>query len=155
MISITLNFKSIEAARAALLEIPLSALAGGEDSKQAAEVKPAKTAKPAKQEPAQDAAPAPGVKAEPQAAKAEPQAAKAEPQAAEAPAEAPAEEQPTAVDYPTLQKAVFALAAINREAVIATAGAFGVKTFKELDQSKWAAALEAVQAKVAELKAAA
>lgn len=136
MISITLNFKSIEAARAALLEIPLSALAGGEDSKQAAEVKPAKTAKPAKQEPAQEAAPAPEVTAEPQAA--------------EAPTEAP-----TAVDYPTLQKAVFALAALNREAVIATAGSFGVKTFKELDQSKWAAALEAVQAKVAELKAAA
>lgn len=137
MISITLNFKSIEAARAALLEIPLSALAGGEDSKQAAEVKPAKTAKPAKQEPAkqepvQEAAPAPEVTAEPQAAEA-----------------------PTAVDYPTLQKAVFALAALNREAVIATAGSFGVKTFKELDQSKWAAALEAVQAKVAELKAAA
>lgn len=132
MISITLNFKSIEAARAALLEIPLSALAGGEDSKQAAEVKPAKTAKPAKQEPVQEAAPAPEVTAEPQAAEA-----------------------PTAVDYPTLQKAVFALAAINREAVIATAGSFGVKTFKELDQSKWAAALEAVQAKVAELKAAA
>lgn len=136
MISITLNFKSIEAARAALLEIPLSALVGGEDSKQAAEVKPAKTAKPAKQEPVQEAAPAPEVTAEPQAA--------------EAPTEAP-----TAVDYPTLQKAVFALAAINREAVIATAGSFGVKTFKELDQSKWAAALEAVQAKVAELKAAA
>ena len=133
MISITLNFKSIEAARAALLEIPLSALAGGEDSKQAAEVKPAKTAKPAKQEPVQEAAPAPEVKAEPQAT----------------------EEQPAAVDYPTLQKAVFALAAINREAVIATASGFGVKTFKELDQSKWAAALEAVQAKVAELKAAA
>lgn len=136
MISITLNFKSIEAARAALLEIPLSALAGGEDSKQAAEVKPAKTAKPAKQEPVQEAAPAPEVTAEPQAA--------------EAPTEAP-----TAVDYPTLQKAVFALAALNREAVIATAGSFGVKTFKELDQSKWAAALEAVQVKVAELKAAA
>lgn len=136
MISITLNFKSIEAARAALLEIPLSALAGGEDSKQAAEVKPAKTAKPAKQEPVQEAAPA--------------QEVTAEPQAAEAPTEAP-----TAVDYPTLQKAVFALAALNREAVIATAGSFGVKTFKELDQSKWAAALKAVQAKVAELKAAA
>ena len=133
MISITLNFKSIEAARAALLEIPLSALAGGEDSKQAAEVKPAKTAKPAKQEPVQEAAPAPEVTAEPQAT----------------------EEQPAAVDYPTLQKAVFALAAINREAVIATASSFGVKTFKELDQSKWAAALEAVQAKAAELKAAA
>lgn len=131
MISITLNFKSIEAARAALLEIPVTALVGGvEADKQNAEVKPAKAAKPAKQEAAPEV--------------------KAEPQAAEAPTEAP-----TAVDYPTLQKAVFALAALNREAVIATAGSFGVKTFKELDQSKWAAALEAVQAKVAELKAAA
>lgn len=132
MISITLNFKSIEAARAALLEIPVTALVGGvEADKQNAEVKPAKAAKPAKQEAA------PEVKAEPQAA------------------EAPAEEQPAAVDYPTLQKAVFALAALNREAVVATASSFGVKTFKELDQGKWAAALEAVQAKLAELKAAA
>lgn len=137
MISITLNFKSIEAARAALLEIPVTALVGGvEADKQNAEVKPAKAAKPAKQEPVKEAAPAPEVTAEPQAA--------------EAPTEAP-----TAVDYPTLQKAVFALAALNREAVIATAGSFGVKTFKELDQGKWAAALEAVQAKLAELKAAA
>lgn len=137
MISITLNFKSIEAARAALLEIPVTALVGGvEADKQDAEVKPAKTAKPAKQEP---------VKATEVVA-----AAKEETPVVEAPTEAP-----TAVDYPTLQKAVFALAALNREAVIATAGSFGVKTFKELDQSKWAAALEAVQAKVAELKAAA
>lgn len=136
MISITLNFKSIEAARAALLEIPVTALVGGvEADKQNAEVKPAKAAKPAKQEP---------VKAT------EVVAAKEETPVVEAPTEAP-----TAVDYPTLQKAVFALAALNREAVIATAGSFGVKTFKELDQSKWAAALEAVQAKVAELKAAA
>lgn len=136
MISITLNFKSIEAARAALLEIPVTALVGGvEADKQNAEVKPAKAAKPAKQEP---------VKAT------EAVAAKEETPVVEAPAEAP-----TAVDYPTLQKAVFALAALNREAVIATARSFGVKTFKELDQSKWAAALEVVQAKVAELKAAA
>lgn len=136
MISITLNFKSIEAARAALLEIPVSALVGGEDSKPAAEVKPAKTAKSAKQEP---------VKAT------EVVAAKGETPVVEA----PAEEQPAVVDYPTLQKAVFALAALNREAVVATASSFGVKTFKELDQGKWAAALEAVQAKLAELKAAA
>lgn len=137
MISITLNFKSIEAARAALLEIPVTALVGGvEADKQNAEVKPAKAAKPAKQEP---------VKAT------EVVAAKEEKPVVEA----PAEEQPAVVDYPTLQKAVFALAALNREAVVATASSFGVKTFKELDQSKWAAALEAVQAKVAELKAAA
>lgn len=137
MISITLNFKSIEAARAALLEIPVTALVGGvEADKQNAEVKPAKAAKPAKQEP---------VKATEVVA-----AAKEETPVVEAPTEAT-----TAVDYPTLQKAVFALAALNREAVVATASSFGVKTFKELDQGKWAAALEAVQAKLAELKAAA
>lgn len=142
MISITLNFKSIEAARAALLEIPVAALVGGvEADKQNADVKPAKAAKPAKQEPA---------KQEPVKAT-EVVAAKEETPVVEA----PAEEQPAVVDYPTLQKAVFALAALNREAVVATASSFGVKTFKELDQGKWAAALEAVQAKLAELKAAA
>lgn len=138
MISITLNFKSIEAARAALLEIPVTALVGGvEADKQNAEVKPAKAAKPAKQEPVKTTEVVAAAKEETPVV------------------EAPAEEQPAVVDYPTLQKAVFALAALNREAVVATASSFGVKTFKELDPGKWAAALEAVQAKLAELKAAA
>lgn len=55
------------------------------------------------------------------------------------------------VDYPTLQKAVFTLAGKSREAAAAVATGFGVKTFKELDASKWGEALAAVNAKIAEL----
>jgi len=70
-----------------------------------------------------------------------PAPATVEPEVAPAPAAAPA-----AVDYPTLQKAVFALAGKSRESAGAVAASFGVKTFKELDQSKWADALAAVNA---------
>lgn len=118
MIAITLNFVSIEAARAALLEIPLSALVLAPQPK--AEVELPKPAKAEKAKPAP--APVPEPTPEP------------------APVSAPA------VDYPTLQKAVFALAAKNREAAATVAGAFGVKTFKELPEAKWADALVAVQA---------
>ena len=58
------------------------------------------------------------------------------------------------VDYPTLQKAVFALANANREAAGEVAATFGVKTFKELDASKWADALAAVTAKLESLQVA-
>ena len=50
------------------------------------------------------------------------------------------------VDYPTLQKAVFALAGKSRESAAAVAASMGVKTFKELPESKWAEALAAVNA---------
>jgi hypothetical protein len=53
-----------------------------------------------------------------------------------------------------LQKAVFALAGKSREAAAAVAGSFGVKTFKELPEAKWAEALAAVTAKLSELEAA-
>lgn len=66
----------------------------------------------------------------------------------EASASVPAAE---SVDYPTLQKAVFALAGKSREAAAAVAASLGVKTFKELDASKWGEALAAVNAKIAEL----
>lgn len=55
------------------------------------------------------------------------------------------------VEYPVLQKAVFTLAGKSREAAAAVAASMGVKTFKELDQSKWGEALAAVNAKIAEL----
>lgn len=58
----------------------------------------------------------------------------------------------SSVDYPTLQKAVFALAGKSREAAASVAAGFGVKTFKELDASKWGEALGAVQEKLAELE---
>ena len=62
-------------------------------------------------------------------------------------------EAPAAIDYPTLQKAVFALAGKSRDAASAVAASFGVKTFKELPADKWADALAAVNAKIAELGA--
>lgn len=119
VIAITLNFKSIEAARKALLEIPASALVGG-----------------------------PEPEAEPPAST----AAASSP--APAPSTAPAAEPAASVDYPTLQKAVFTLAGKSREAAAAVAQSFGVKTFKDLPADKWAAALAAVNAKLAELESA-
>ena len=68
----------------------------------------------------------------------------------EAPVQAAA---PAAVDYPTLQKAVLALAGKSREAAAAIAASFGVKTFKELTKDKWADALEAVNERLAILEA--
>lgn len=56
----------------------------------------------------------------------------------------------TAVEYSVLQKAVFTLAGKSREAAAAVAASFGVKTFKELDAARWAEALAAVNAKIAE-----
>lgn len=131
MISITLNFSSIEAARKVLLEIPSSALAGAPATEEAPAPKPVKAAKPA---PAPVVAPPPPT---------------VEPEAAPAPVVAP-----VAIDYPTLQKAVFALAGKSRDSAAAVAASLGVKTFKELGQEKWADALAAVSDKLAELEAA-
>lgn len=60
------------------------------------------------------------------------------------------------IDYPTLQKAVFKLAGIpvlGRPAAKALSESFGVATFKELDPSKWDAALAATEAKIVEVEA--
>lgn len=128
MISITLNFNSIEAARAVLLEIPANAL----------------VAAPAAPAAIEEAKPAPKPKAE-KAAKVEAPAPAAEPSAPAAPA-APSASSPAsaAVDYPTLQKAVFALAGKSRDKAAAVAASLGVKTFKELPEAQWGAALAAV-----------
>lgn len=140
MITITLNFKSIEAARKALLEIPSSALVGGPEPEPELEYPNTEAPKPA-------AAPAAA-------------SGKATAKAGAAPGKTAAEKTPTAeppapaVDYPTLQKAVFALAGKSREAAAAVAAGFGVKTFKDLPADKWADALAAVNAKLAELKGA-
>jgi len=58
------------------------------------------------------------------------------------------------VDYPTLQKAVYQLAGKSREAATELCATFGVKTFKELPDTKWGEALAAVTAKISELEAA-
>ena len=145
MISVTLNFKSIEAARQALLDIPETLLVGGP----AAEA-PAVEAPPAPKQKAPKAAPAP------EAAPVQPTAQPEEvPALAAAPAEPEQEKQPAepSVDYPTLQKAVFALAGKSRDAAAAVAASFGVKTFKELPADKWADALEAVTERLAIVEA--
>jgi len=130
MIQVTLNFKTIEAARQALLDIPVSALVGGPEPEEVELPKPVKAAKPA---PEPVDVPLPVIAS-----------------FVEAPVQAAA---PAAVDYPTLQKAVLALAGKSREAAAAIAASFGVKTFKELAQDKWADALEAVNERLAILEA--
>ena len=141
----TLTFVSIEAARAALLEIPSSSLVGGpapeqtgtdrratdkvEAPKPSGLPKQVKIVKPAPEPVAVEPTPAP---------------------VAEAPASTASSSEPApSVDYPTLQKAVFALAGKSREAAAAVAASMGVKTFKELGQDKWAEALVAVNAALA------
>jgi hypothetical protein len=85
---------------------------------------------------------------------AKPAATEATPPAV-ASAPATSSEKPSdSVDYPTLQKAVFALAGKSREAAGTVAASLGVKTFKELAEDKWGEALAAVNAKLAELEAA-
>lgn len=59
-----------------------------------------------------------------------------------------------ALDYPTLQKAMFALAGKSREAAGAVVATLGVASLKVLDQSRWPEALAAINAKMAELEAA-
>lgn len=138
MISVTLNFPSIDAALRVLREIPENSLAG--------------TVVTEEPKPAPKAPKASKAAAEPVAAPAQPTA---QPEEAPAPAAAPAEPEPAAatVDYPTLQKAVFALAGKSREDAAIVAASFGVKTFKELPQDKWGEALDAVNHRLAQLEA--
>ena len=158
MIAITLNFISIEAARAALLEISTSHLVGGSEPETKAEAK-----KPVKAATSTVAASSPTPAAAQESA---PTTVTAEvkegPKPAATPATQPAagtaqttsSETPSAsVDYPTLQKAVFALAGKSRDAAAAVATSMGVKTFKELPETKWGEALVAVNAAIADLVA--
>lgn len=166
MIAVTLQFKNLEAARAALLEIPTSSLVGEPDADEAPAKKPAsaasgqRTAKadaPAKTASApapaaasaEAAAPASTAATAPQETAADPKPA-AEPSAPAAPAASPASS-PAPVEYPVLQKAVFTLAGKDKAAAMAIAAEMGVKTFKDLPADRWAEALAAVNAKIAEL----
>lgn len=160
MITVTLNFKSIEAARKALLEIPSSALVGGpEPEAEAPKPAPAPVAASGKATAKGGAAPgktaaekapaAESVAAEPPASTA---AASSPAPAAAARSTAPADEPVDTIEYATLQKAVFTLAGKSREAAAAVAQSFGVKTFKDLPADKWVAAFAAVNAKLAELE---
>lgn len=166
MIAITLNFKSIEAARQALLDIPSTALVGGpEPEAEAPAPKPVAARKAAqaaispatatKSAASEEKTPASDTSATTSSAAA---SGASEGNGAAASTPAPAAETSTSpassVDYPTLQKAVFALAGKSRESAAAVAASFGVKTFKELPQDKWGEALGAVQEKLAELESA-
>lgn len=170
MIAITLNFKSIEAARQALLDIPSSALIGGpapeaevEAPKQTAARKAAQAATSpatatkadasAEKTPASATSPTASSAAASGASEGN-AAAGSSTQEAPAASTASSSEPAGSVDYPTLQKAVFALAGKSREAAAAVAASLGVKTFKELPADKWADALAAVNGKLAELEAA-
>ena len=85
----------------------------------------------------------------PKAQKPEPKAEPAEPVV-----EQPKPAEPAAMDYSVVQKAAFRLAAINRDAAVATAQAMGVPTFKALPPERWPEAVAAIEAKIAELEAA-
>ena len=124
MIQVTLNFEN-QAALLAFFATPAGAVAPA-----AVKVEAPKPVKAAKVEaPAAEPTPAPVV---------------------EAPASTASSSEPAAsVDYPTLQKAVFALAGKSREKAAEVAASMGVKTFKELPESKWADALVAVNAALA------
>ena len=147
MIAITLHFKSIEAARQALLDIPASALVGG-PTPEAEAPKPAPAPAAASGKATAKGGAAPGKTAAEKAPAAESVAAEPPASTAAAPSPAPA---PT-IEYTVLQKAVFTLAGKSREAAAAVAASFGVKTFKDLPADKWADALAAVNAKLAELE---
>jgi hypothetical protein len=165
VIAITLNFTSIEAARQALLDIPSTALVGGPAPEVAA---PKSTAAPkaaqAATSPATATKPAASEKKTPASDTSDTTSSAAASGASEgnAAAGSSAQEAPAAqtasssepVEYPVLQKAVFALAGKSRESAAAVAASMGVKTFKELPADKWGDALVAVNAKLAELEAA-
>ncbi len=136
MIQITLTFSSIAQAVAALRDIPENSLI---QVPRVVDKTPEKVAgKPAA--------------AEVEKPKSKPAAPAADTSAAETKADAPevkAEE--GVLDYAVLQKAVFALAGKSKEAALEVNSKFGVKTMKDLPESKRREALAAVNAKIAEL----
>lgn len=143
MIQLTYTFSS-----QAELAAHLAALQG-QAAPAAPEAAPAKKSKPATSAPA-PAVPAPTAPIAEAAVVDAPEPKQTSESATTPPAAAPAAE-PAAIDYGVLQKAVFILAAKSREACAKLVAEFGVKTFKELDQSRWPEALAAVNSKIAEL----
>lgn len=142
MIQVTLNFPD-QAALVAFFTANSGAVSAPEKAA-VADIKPGKS-KPAATPAATVAAPA----ASPEPAVESPSDPKPAPAATPAAPAASSTKPADSVDYPTLQKAVFALAGKSRDSAAAVAASFGVKTFKELDQSKWAEALAAVNVALA------
>lgn len=155
MIQVTLQFRTLAAAVKALSEIPEASIAGQsivmEESTPLPKIEPPKAEKvKAEKQAKTEAAPAPGPTAAPAPAASAPTPAPAQAPAAATPAALPASAD---VTYPVLQKAVFTLATKSRDKASEVVNSFGVKTFKELPADKWAAALDAVNAAIAELGA--
>lgn len=160
MLTVTLTFKSIEAARAALLEIPSSSLVGGEDvapKKEAKKIVPSIALESGEFIPA-DKIPAGKQVRQPNHPDDKSQITSAGTAGVLEDKPAPKSEVTTSsekpsesVEYPVLQKAVFTLASKSREKAAAVAASFGVKTFKELSEDKWFAALTAVNAALEEV----
>lgn len=73
----------------------------------------------------------------------------AEAAAAPSPAKTQADAKP--IDYSQLKMAILKLANADRDAASILVAGFGVATFRDLDQSRWAEALAAVNAKLNEL----
>lgn len=150
MIAITLNFKSLDAARQALLEIPQSALIGGPDAEVPAP-KPAPVVKATASGPATAKASAAQPKtAEEKAPAAASAEAPSQPSTAADPkpqgssGSSPKPSASAAVDYAQVGAAITAFAARNgRDATLAKLGAFGVKSGKELKPEQYADVLAA------------
>ena len=143
MIQVTLNFPD-QVALVAFFTANTGAVSAPEKAA-VADIKPGKpkpAATPAATVAAQPASAAPAAESP---SDPKPAPAVVIPAASTASSEKPA----ASVDYPTLQKAVFALAGKSREKAAEVAASFGVKTFKDLDQSKWADALAAVNVALA------
>lgn len=156
-ISVTLNFRTISAAVAALRNIPEADVVGEpnlviEESTVVGKP-PAAPAAPSAPDPAPSPRTAKAGKetAAPAASTAKPSAPQSTPSTA-APAAAPsasAEEPP--LDYGELRAAVLKLAALSTDKAVEVNTAFGVKTMKELEPARWREALVAVEAAIAEL----
>ena len=149
MIQITLHFTSVQAAIAALRDIPQTALVGFKDQFNDTPA-PAPVGKPAdkpldkpKAEKVADPKPTPS-----------PAPAPAAEAPAPAPENAPSASSSTSVDYAQVQKAAFRLAGLSRDVAIATAQSMGVPNFKALPAERWGEALRVIEAKIAELEAA-
>jgi hypothetical protein len=155
VIQIQLQFATLAAAAAALARIDADALvAGGTPPNAKISHDPLPTIVPPPAVSAEEKAAVLDTKpVKPKAAKAvEPAPAATQPSAATAQTDAPA-----VIDYATLQKAVFKLAAApgGRAACTELCASFGVASFKELAAGNWADALAAVNAKLTELSQAA
>jgi len=161
MITVTLNFTTISAAVAVLRDIPEAAIVGQprldvtSPPLEAAAPQPvAAAAQASSPAPSPRTAKAATATAAPAQSTAKPSAQQSTPAAA-APAAATSAPADAPIDYSVLKAAVLKLVAISTDAAVKVNASFGVGSMKELDQSRWAEALAAVNAKIAELQEAA